>query len=159
MARRRWRCAVKRKWWGFRSVAEAPSATAGGEPAPPVLRCWNCNASLEALPRPITRHMNCPQCFEDLHCCRLCRHFIDNATNPCADDRAAPPTHKEGANFCDFFRPAVGSYRAGANERQAEAKSRLGALFAEPAGESDAEPKAEAPAEDDARRRLDALFR
>ena len=137
------------------------TADAAAEPASPVLRCWNCNASLEALPRPITRHMNCPQCFEDLHCCRLCRHFIDNATNPCADDRAEPPVHKEGANFCDFFRPAFGSYRAGANERQAQAKSRLGALFAEPAGESEGEPKDDAPAtpEDDARRRLDELFR
>ena len=142
-----------------------PSASPQPSPQPQgELTCWNCDASLAELPRPITRHMNCPACYEDLHCCRMCRHFIDNATNPCADERAEPPTHKEGANFCDYFRPAVGRYRTGANERQQVAKSRLGALFDEPQDEaaaSDAgnEPSAEASEEDAARRRLDELFR
>ena len=126
------------------------------------LACWNCGASLAELPRPITRHMNCPACFEDLHCCRMCRHFTDNATNPCADERAEPPVHKEGANFCDFFRPATGRYRAGRKERQVRAKSNLDELF----GGADApdEPDAESPPapEDveaaEARRKLDDLF-
>ena len=143
--------------------AAAPAETAG-EPGPPALACWNCNASLAGLPRPITRHMNCPECYEDLHCCRMCRHYRDNVTNSCADERAAPPTHKEGANFCDFFRPAAGSYRSGTAERQTRAKSSLNALFADEgdtAGGPDGEDAAPAPAtaEDEARRRLDALFR
>ena len=93
------------------------------------LQCWNCAASLRDLPRPVTRHMNCPKCFEDLHCCRMCRHFLDNATDPCADERADPPTRKESANFCDFFQPSGVSYRTGANERRVQAKSNLDALF------------------------------
>ena len=133
------------------------------------LQCWNCAASLAELPRPLSRHMNCPQCFEDLHCCRMCRHFTDNATNPCADERADPPVHKEGANFCDFFRPAHASYRAGANERRERAKTHLSALFAGAEDVESAEqgaassPVGEPPATADenaqARRKLDELFR
>ena len=129
------------------------------------LACWNCGVSLAELPRPITRHMNCPACFEDLHCCRMCRHFTDSAANPCADDRAEPPVHKEGANFCDFFRPAAGRYRAGRKERQAHAKSNLDTLFAGAGAseERDAESAAapedlEADAAGRARRKLDDLF-
>ena len=128
----------------------------------PELHCWNCDASLAELPRPITRHMNCPACFEDLHCCRMCRHFRANATAPCADERAEPPVHKEGANFCDYFRPVSNRYRQGSNERQARAKAGLNALF-KPAetspqgqGESVASGHGE---EDEARRRLNDLFR
>lgn len=123
------------------------------------LACWNCGAALAELPRPITRHMNCPACYEDLHCCRMCRHFTDNATNPCADERADPPVHKEGANFCDFFRPAADSYRAGRKEQGERAQAMLSALFSNRAGEDAAEkraPDAEAAA---ARRKLDDLFR
>ncbi len=127
------------------------------------LTCWNCDASLADLPRPLTRHMHCPKCFEDLHCCRMCRHFIDNATDPCADERAEPPVHKEGANFCDFFRPATSSYEAGRNERQVRAKSNLKALFGtndEPSQAAEGEPS-QAPEEevDEARRKLNELFR
>ena len=134
------------------------------------LNCWNCDTSLAELPRPITRHMHCPECFEDLHCCRLCRHFIDNATNPCADERAEPPVNKEGANFCDFFRPATGSYETGRNERRARAESSLNALFvntddsadASARSDGDESPEGEENPEDEkdeARRKLDDLFR
>ena len=130
------------------------------------LKCWNCGASLDELPRPITRHMNCPECFEDLHCCRMCRHFTDNATNPCADERAEPPVHKEGANFCDFFRPASDSYRTGRKEKGEQARSNLTALFANPgtddAPSDDAGAAAEEAADDAAaiaRRKLEGLFR
>ena len=148
------------------------------------LQCWNCAATLAELPRPITRHMNCPKCFEDLHCCRMCRNFRDNATSPCTDERAEPPVHKEGANFCDFFRPSSASYRAGANERRRQAKSDLDALFAggaEVAGGAEAAADAESgeqaalgeqegaeqpqgnatadAADEKARRKLEELFR
>ena len=130
------------------------------------LNCWNCGASLDELPRPITRHMNCPECFEDLHCCRMCRHFTDNATNPCADERAEPPVYKEGANFCGFFRPASDSYRAGRKEKGEQARSNLTALFANPGAEDTPGDDAGTPAEeaaDDAaaiaRRKLEGLFR
>lgn len=90
----------------------------------------------------------------------MCKHFADSATNPCADDRAEPPVHKEGANFCDFFRPAADSFRAGRHARQAHAKSNLDALFggsARPDAAAD-EEGGESDAAREARRRLDELF-
>ena len=124
------------------------------------LKCWNCGTSLEELPRPITRHMNCPACFEDLHCCRLCRHYRPNVTNPCDEDRAEPPVHKEGANFCEFFRPSTDAYEPSSTSKHAAAKNRLDALFS---GESDGpESEADVPdvgSVDDAKRKLDDLFR
>ena len=116
------------------------------------LLCWNCGESLEELPRPITRHMNCPACFEDLHCCRLCRHYLPNATIPCAEERAEPPVHKQGANFCEFFRPSTQAYHPTSETKRVTAQTRLDALFSGDDREAEAEP-------DDARRKLDDLFR
>ena len=126
------------------------------------LECWSCGASLDELPRPITRHMNCPECFEDLHCCRMCRNYAPNASITCTDERTDPPVNKENANFCDYFRP-TNAYRAGSRERQAGAKAKLDALFgASTAGEPEPCGDPPAPAADDkqseAKRRLDDLF-
>ena len=128
------------------------------------LECWNCGASLDELPRPITRHMNCPECFEDLHCCRMCRKYEPVASITCTDERADPPINKENANFCDYFRP-TNAYRAGSRERQAGAKAKLAALFGadDPADEDAAATDSGTADLDDekqaeARRRLDDLF-
>ena len=126
--------------------------------------CWNCGVSLRGVPRPISRHANCPKCFEDLHCCRLCRSFAPGVAGHCEDERADPPVHKETANFCDFFRPAAQAYRATRGERRDAAKARLDALFgaaeqrAAPSPENDAKERPPTPGEA-ARARLEALFR
>ena len=123
--------------------------------------CWNCGASLAEIPRPISRHANCPACFEDLHCCRLCRHYAPGITGQCEDDRTDPPIHKETANFCDFFRPVFGAYRARTGTKRDAARARLDALFETPESPPD-EDRAGAPdvssKEEEARAKLDALF-
>ena len=129
------------------------------------LACWSCGASLDELPRPITRHMNCPECFEDLHCCRMCRHYAPDATIACTDERTDPPVNKENANFCDYFRP-TNAYRAGSKQRQEAVKDKLDALFgSEEVANHDAEntqtqdaPDPGDDEESEARRRLEDLF-
>jgi len=130
------------------------------------LACWNCGASLEAVPRPISRHEQCPKCFEALHCCRLCRHFRKDLTTQCDEDRADPPVVKENANFCDWFRPSNRAFAGSRPERSAAAQDRLRALFGErqPADESEDAP-ADPPADKEplspeaaARSKLDDLF-
>ena len=129
------------------------------------LECWSCAASLDDLPRPITRHMNCPECFEDLHCCRMCRNYVPDGSITCTDDRADPPVNKENANFCDFFRP-TNAYRQGSKERQVAAKGRLDTLFVSPQAASEdtsgtdgkADPVPVDDKEAEARRRLEDLF-
>lgn len=131
------------------------------------LACWNCGASLAEVPRPISRHEQCPQCFEALHCCRLCRHYRTDLTAQCDEDRADPPVVKENANFCDWFRPSSRAFTGSRPARSAEAEDKLKALFGEAdetaAGESEtpADPPAADPKlspEAAARARLDDLF-
>ena len=70
------------------------------------LQCWNCGRSLDDVPRPISRHEHCRDCFEALHSCRLCRHYRTDVNSRCNEERADPPMNKENANFCDFFAQA-----------------------------------------------------
>ena len=123
--------------------------------------CWNCGASLAEVPRPISRHANCPACFEDLHCCRLCRHYAPGITGQCEDDRADPPVHKETANFCDYFRPVFGAYRDRTGTKRDAARARLDALFKASESPPD-DDRAAAPGvsskEEEARAKLDELF-
>lgn len=130
------------------------------------LLCWNCGASLEAVPRPISRHEQCPTCFEALHCCRLCRHYRKDLTGECDEERADPPVVKENANFCDWFRPNVRAFAGARPARSASAQDKLNALFGEPDdAEAPADESTDHPADDEplspeaaARARLDDLF-
>ena len=124
--------------------------------------CWNCGASLAEIPRPISRHANCPACYEDLHCCRLCRHFRRDITGQCDDDRTDPPIHKETANFCDYFRPLADAYRAKTGIRRDAARARLLDLFDDGGEEASSAGPADdvvpPSREEEARARLNALF-
>ena len=129
------------------------------------LVCWNCGASLDDIPRPISRHATCSHCFNELHCCRLCRHYDPKRTMQCFEDRADPPLQKENANFCDFFAPASGAFEAKTSTKSDAARNELDALFganADDAGddnleEGESEEKALSK-EEEARKKLDDLF-
>ncbi len=129
------------------------------------LLCWNCGENLDDIPRPISRHATCPACVNELHCCRLCRHFDPGKTATCFEDRADPPLQKENANFCDFFSPRFGAYENQTSQKRDAARSDLEALFGAEDDEGDDTPAEDAAhdepasAEDEARRKLDDLFR
>lgn len=133
------------------------------------LVCWNCGATLAEVPRPISRHEQCPSCFEALHCCRLCRHYRLDITGQCDEDRADPPVVKENANFCDWFRPSTQAFSGGRVQKRADAEDRLKALFGDEDAPGDedtpGDPEQEAGStaeplspEAAARARLDDLF-
>ena len=110
------------------------------------LTCWNCGASLAAIPRPISRQANCLTCHAELHACRLCRHYAPRHPAQCNEDRAEPPTRKDVANFCEWFEPtSVADARV--LDRNAAAKANLDALFA---AREAAAPQADAPPASDA---------
>lgn len=100
--------------------------------------CWNCGRDLADIPRPISRHSNCPECFTDLHCCRLCKHFLPERVGVCAEDRADPPVEKENANFCDFFRPANAAFQRSTDTKRKDASAALERLFDNTAAEPQA---------------------
>lgn len=139
------------------------------------LKCWNCGAGLNDIPRPISRHANCPACFNELHCCRLCVHYDPSiAAGQCIEERADPPVIKEGANFCDWFRPDPQAYNADVTRKSQGALTRLDALFGgEQDPSADTEPDAPSASEagaidnpeskpltrqDEAKAQLDKLF-
>lgn len=122
------------------------------------LTCWNCGQSLDDLPRPISRHANCPACYEVVHCCRMCRWYAPGKPGDCDHDRAEPPVEKESANFCDYFSPAFGRGRATDPDRQDEARSKLDSLFGEEAADTPGDGGGH-DQDDDLRSKLDDLFK
>ena len=124
------------------------------------LTCWNCGENIDHLPKPITRHNNCPKCFESLHCCMLCKHYRVNDSTQCDNDRAEPPVNKENANFCEFFGVRFGAYD-GRVLHQDAARTQLEALFKEDTFEDNnflETSGAPVTKEAQAKAKLDALF-
>jgi hypothetical protein len=130
------------------------------------LKCWNCGESLDDIPTPISRQANCPACFNELHCCRLCIHYDASiAADQCAEDRADPPVIKDSANFCEWFAPRANAFGEDTNEKRDAALTKLDDLFAiddpgkKPEAKATEKPQATPPnREDDPRAALDRLF-
>lgn len=123
------------------------------------LVCWNCGNNLEDVLVPIARQAACSNCFYELHCCRLCRHYDEEKTVHCFEDRADPPLQKENANFCEFYAPQAGAFDTKTARNGAPAMNALDTLFgAEQDQESDA-ANSETDTLDSARKRLDDLFK
>jgi len=95
----------------------------------PGLVCWKCGAAYtEKLP--LRREARCA-CGADLHCCRQCTNFEPEWRQGCREPRAEEPRTRDGANFCDWFKPLLGK-RAGASsaaDPSAPARDALADLF------------------------------
>jgi hypothetical protein len=123
--------------------------------------CWNCGQDLEQIPRPVSRHAQCPKCFEALHSCRMCRHHNPNVTGQCEDERADPPTRRESANFCEYYKPRFDAFINRRSHDADAAKLKLEALFGggDELGSSATSSQVAPPSrEDTAKAALEALF-
>ncbi len=101
------------------------------------LTCWKCAASLSALPLPLSRLSECPQCRAYLHCCRMCRHYDPRSPDRCREERAEHVRDRETANFCDWFTPQARTPANGHATKADNARAGLDTLF----GKSDASPE------------------
>lgn len=93
------------------------------------LVCWKCGASLAELPLPLSRLAECPKCRAYLHSCRLCHFYNPRLTSQCDEERAEEVRDKEGANFCDWFKPRPEAHRSRGGEKTQAVKARLDDLF------------------------------
>jgi hypothetical protein len=93
------------------------------------LVCWKCGASLAELPLPLSRLAECPKCRAYQHACRSCEFYDPRLTSQCREERAEEVRAKEGANFCDWFRPRPNAYRPRADGKTQAAKTKLDDLF------------------------------
>ncbi len=73
------------------------------------LLCYKCtkNLSLSANSK-ISRQEECPHCYANLHCCKMCHFYDSTAYNECKEPMANRVLDKEKANFCDFFKLGTG---------------------------------------------------
>jgi hypothetical protein len=108
------------------------------------LVCWKCGASLRALPLPLSRMAECPQCKAELHACRMCQFFAPHTTRQCAEIRAEEVIKKDQANYCDWFKPRPNAFDARAQAKAAASKLQLDALFGGPAAADTRDPAREA---------------
>ena len=127
------------------------------------LICWNCGESLTEVPLPISRHENCPRCFTELHCCRLCRFYDPQIPDQCEEDRADPPVNKEVGNFCEWFQPTRGAFQSTRTQKKDGSLGKLDSLFADSKPEDETNQSTDATSntpstEDEARAKLDSLF-
>ena len=125
------------------------------------LTCWNCGELLAEVPLPISRHENCPKCFTELHCCRLCRYYDPQIPDQCEEDRADPPVNKEVGNFCEWFKPQAGAFQSTRTQKKDTSLTKLDSLFAD-AKSADGQPddviSNPTSKEDEVRSKLDSLF-
>ena len=91
--------------------------------------CWKCGAVLIDLILPMSRREECASCGADQHVCRLCRNFDPQVSDQCQEDRAPAVTDKESANFCDYFAPRPGAFKAKDSDPERAARVQLAELF------------------------------
>lgn len=102
-------------------------------------QCQLCGAPV-AITVPVPRDSECESCRHDLRCCRNCRHYDTRYNNACKETEAEPVAEKERRNFCEFFEfnPAPfagGAGKGGTRTRADDARARLDALFKKKPGE------------------------
>ena len=92
------------------------------------MSCTFCNKELTITDK-VGRKDTCPHCDQDLHCCKQCKFYDQNAYNGCREVSAERVFVKESANFCDFFVIRGSKERGGNTHRVKDAKKALEALF------------------------------
>jgi len=85
----------------------------------------------------------------------------------CEDERADPPTQKENANFCEYFKPRHNAWSSRREVAADSARAKLDALFGKPNESTDTHVDMNLPVtgtppvqsrEEAARAALEALF-
>ena len=93
------------------------------------LVCWKCGVSLAQLSLPLLRRDECPQCRAELHVCRMCVDYDTRVAKHCREPTAEEVREKTQANFCDHFKPKVGTYVAPNTAEVDASRAALDALF------------------------------
>jgi len=94
------------------------------------MNCWHCDREIEIVAGKdrVGFREDCAGCGRPLHVCRNCRHYDVAFNNSCREPVADLVADKERANFCEYFKPAIGRTVQPA-PRKSEAQKKLEALF------------------------------
>ncbi len=81
------------------------------------------------MERNVGRQEICPSCGADMHVCLNCGFYSPGAYNDCREPQAERVVDKRRSNFCDYFAFADGPARRMAAAGKDDARSRLDSLF------------------------------
>jgi len=70
----------------------------------------------------------CPRCDADLHACVQCGFYAPGQYNDCREPQAERVLDPERANYCDYFSPTTGA-SVGSRPGTDDARAKLDALF------------------------------
>ena len=104
----------------------------------------------------------CEACAADLHTCATCRFHDRHVENECREDQADPVAKKDRRNLCEYWKP---KQQGAVDDAAAAAKAKLAALFggapstSAPSSPSTSAPSSSTSAADEAKRKLDELFK
>lgn len=118
----------------------------------PLFRCYKCDEEL-SFDVKIGRRDMCPNCYAYLHCCKNCQFWDPSVHNECKENRAEFIRDREEGNFCLYF-TFKESEEGNISDAEA-AKAKLASLF----GGAPAPGRAAPQTVDDAKARLEALFK
>lgn len=93
------------------------------------IACYRCGASLQGLSLPLSRRDQCPECWCELHVCKMCISFDRQVPRQCREDGADDVTDKDRANFCDWFQPSETAFDPSRKSEADAAREALDALF------------------------------
>jgi hypothetical protein len=91
-------------------------------------KCHACGKAL-SLERTVGRSETCQYCGADLHVCLNCSFYSPGAYNECREPQAERVVDKKRSNFCDYFAFADDASRKGQEAKKEDARGRLDALF------------------------------
>jgi hypothetical protein len=76
----------------------------------------------------VYRQSTCSKCESYLHCCLNCRFYDERAFHQCKEPEVRYVKEKDSANFCTYFEPSDAK-RGAANSRADDARKKLDDLF------------------------------
>jgi hypothetical protein len=89
--------------------------------------CFKCNTTLDlVLSSDVGRSEECPKCFSNIRCCKMCGFFDTKAYNECREPTADRIVEKEKANFCDHYKLGAGGTRT---DQKDEMLAKANSLF------------------------------
>jgi len=69
------------------------------------IRCYKCQTTLDlTVSSKVSRQEECPKCFSNIHCCKMCFFYEPKSYNECKEPVAQRIIDKEKNNFCEFFK-------------------------------------------------------
>ena len=93
-----------------------------------VVTCHDCKAE-HSFDERVPFRAECDKCAADLHACLSCRFYDRYAENECKETEADPVKNKDRSNLCEYFKPMSTQGAAAEDDKVAEAKRKLEALF------------------------------